>query len=158
MRKIKSETRASVSILVLHGPNLNLLGEREPETYGQITLREINFRLEKEAALLGLQVEIFQSNHEGVLVDLVQEAPRRFNGILINPGGLTHYSISLRDALSAVNLPVVEVHLSNIFTRETFRSISVISPVVKGVITGLGHGGYLWGLRALSALIREEAP
>lgn len=139
-------------IMILHGPNLNLLGEREPETYGKITLREINSRLESHAASLGLELEIFQSNHEGILVDLVQEAPRRFKGILINPGALTHYSISLRDAISAVNLPVVEVHLSNIFAREPFRSVSVVSPVVHGVITGLGCDGYLLGLTALSSL------
>ncbi len=150
---------SGLKILVLHGPNLNLLGDREPDQYGNFTLDQINKALEERG--LGLQAEVvcFQSNHEGVLVDRIQEAAHQYHGILINPAALTHYSYALRDALAACRLPLVEVHLSNIFAREPFRRHSVISAVAGGVICGLGPDSYVLGLEALIGLIgkvREE--
>ncbi len=140
-------------IMVLHGPNLDLLGKREPEIYGRTTLEEINASLERLAADLGVILSIHQSNHEGDLIDLIHEAAQQCKGILINPAALSHYSIGLHDALKAVGLPVVEVHLSNIFARESFRSKSVVSPAVNGMISGFGKESYLMGLRALYALL-----
>jgi len=143
-------------ILVVHGPNLNLLGQREPGVYGTVTLSQINASLREQGARLGVEVDFYQSNHEGELVDCIQEAVGRYRGILINPAAFTHYSYSLREALSAVNLPVIEVHLSNIFAREQFRRHSVVSPVVKGVICGLGLDSYRLGLQALANLIQDS--
>ncbi|MDY6826641.1 MAG: type II 3-dehydroquinate dehydratase [Bacillota bacterium] len=144
-------------VLVLHGPNLNLLGSREPEIYGRETLEEIDSRLVERGRELGLTVQSFQSNDEGTLIDQIQEAAGNFEGILINPAALTHYSYALRDALVAAGLPLVEVHLSNIHAREPFRRRSVISPIADGVICGLGSTGYLLGLEALYQLIGERA-
>jgi 3-dehydroquinate dehydratase-2 len=138
-----------VCILVLHGPNLNLLGTREPEVYGTTTLDEINADLTTAAKEWGAEIEFFQSNHEGSLIDRIQEAVSWADGILINPGGFTHTSVSLRDALSAAGLPLVEVHLSNIFAREEFREHSFVSGIALGVISGLGPLGYRLGLQAL---------
>jgi 3-dehydroquinate dehydratase-2 len=135
-------------IAVLHGPNLNLFGTRETHIYGSMTLDQINSRL-IEAAGSSHQLRIVQSNHEGVIIDTIHEARQWANGILINPGAFTHYSYAIRDAISAVKLPAVEVHLSNIHTRESFRHTSVIVPVCVGQISGFGWRSYLYGLSAL---------
>jgi 3-dehydroquinate dehydratase-2 len=136
-------------IVVVHGPNLNLLGTREPQVYGTTTLEEINAELAALAKERGAEIEFFQSNHEGALIDRVQEAMSWADGILINPGGLTHTSVALRDALRATGLPVVEVHLSNVFAREEFRHHSHVSGIAVGVISGFGPASYRLGLVAL---------
>ncbi len=143
-------------VLILHGPNLNLLGHREPEIYGYQTLADIDRLIKERASNLEVQVAAFQSNYEGQLIDRIQDARDNYDGILINPGALTHYSYGLRDALSAAELPLVEVHLSNIFAREEFRRHSVISPVASGVICGFGANSYLLGLEALLAVIKKR--
>ena len=138
-----------MKILVVHGPNLNLLGEREPEKYGKRTLEDINASIKKLAGELGAEVEFFQSNCEGALVSKIHEAKQNFDGILINPAAYTHTSIAIRDAILAVTKPCVEVHLSNIYTREEFRQHSYIAPVCVGQISGFGLDSYLLGLKAL---------
>jgi len=137
-------------ILVLHGPNLNALGTREPRTYGHASLDDVNRRLASLAAELGVEVECQQSNHEGVLIDALYRARASAHGILINPGGLTHTSVALRDAALAAGIPVVEVHLTNPSTRESFRHPSFLSGAAVGVIQGFGVDSYLLGLRALA--------
>lgn len=137
------------SVLVLHGPNLNMLGRREPEVYGSMTLDEINRLLEQEAKALDSKLSIRQSNHEGVLIDAIHETVGKHQGILINPGAYTHTSVAIRDAIAAVGLPTVEVHLSNIYRREDFRHDSFIAPVAIGQISGFGANSYCLGLQAL---------
>ncbi|BAU13614.1 3-dehydroquinate dehydratase [Leptolyngbya sp. NIES-3755] len=143
------------SILVLHGPNLNLLGKREPGVYGVVTLEQINQRLVQEARSLEVELAALQSNHEGVLVDAIQAAMGEHQGILINPGAYTHTSVAIRDAIAAVNLPTVEVHLSNIHKREEFRHHSYIAPVAIGQICGFGAESYRLGLHALVHYLRQ---
>lgn len=137
------------NILVLHGPNLNLLGGREVEIYGRLSLEDLNGLLHREGEKLGVALDCFQSNSEGDLLDRIHGAAGKYQGIIINPGAYTHYSIALRDALAGVELPTVEVHLTNIYAREEFRRISVIAPVVRGQISGFGAQSYLLALRAL---------
>jgi len=136
-------------ILVIHGPNLNLLGSREADVYGTVTINEINAGLKKFAASKKATLKIVQSNHEGEIVELIGKAKAKFDGILINPAAYTHTSVAIRDALSAVALPTAEVHLSNIYAREDFRHTSLIAPVVTGQIAGFGKMSYLLGLEAL---------
>jgi len=138
-----------MKFLVLHGPNLNLLGKREPDVYGSLTMEEINQSIGQLAAELGCTVAFFQSNSEGGLIDAIQAAAGDCDGILINPAAYTHTSVAIRDALSAVQLPFVEVHLSNIHRREQFRHSSFMAPLAVGQICGFGRDSYLLGLRAL---------
>ena len=146
---------ASQKILVLNGPNLNLLGTREPEIYGRVTLDDIEAEAADLAQDLSLGVEFRQSNHEGQLIDWVQGASRDFAGIVLNAGGLTHTSIALHDALKLAGVPVIEVHVSNIYKREEFRHRSLVSPVADGVICGLGAHGYLLAIEAIARMIEE---
>ncbi|MBN1336330.1 MAG: type II 3-dehydroquinate dehydratase [Deltaproteobacteria bacterium] len=141
------------SVLVLHGPNLNLLGLREKAVYGEETLASIEVRLSELAQNLNLDLTFLQSNHEGALVDAVQSAPGRHQGLLVNAGAYTHTSVALRDALAAAGLPFVEVHLSNPFVREAFRHRSLLAPLAAGVVLGFGAASYLLGLRGLADLL-----
>jgi 3-dehydroquinate dehydratase-2 len=137
-------------ILVIHGPNLNMLGRREPDVYGDQTLKEIDTMLKTQANKLGLFLETFQSNHEGEIVDKIQQAHNSFHGLIINPAAYTHTSVAIRDALIMLNLPVVEIHLSNIYKRESFRHSSMISDIATAQIAGFGPFGYLLALNGLS--------
>ncbi|MFI5272962.1 MAG: type II 3-dehydroquinate dehydratase [Ktedonobacterales bacterium] len=144
-------------VLVVHGPNLNTLGSREPQIYGHMTLAEINLRLMEHAREQGAEVVAFQSNAEGALIDFLQAEAPDAAAIVINPGGLTHSSVSLRDALAGTGKIAIEVHLSNIYAREPFRHRSLLAAVCRGQITGLGWRGYLYALDAVLALLREHA-
>ncbi len=143
-------------VLALHGPNLNLLGTREPGVYGATTLAEIDAALKAEGEVLGLDVTCRQSNHEGALIDALHDARQWAAGVVFNPGGYTHTSVALRDAIAAIGLPVVEVHLSNIDAREEFRHRSLIAPVCVGSIRGFGWRSYLLGLRALAGVLASR--
>ncbi len=145
-------------ILVLHGPNLNLLGTREPEIYGSVTLAAIDAMLQQRAETAGMQVDCMQSNHEGALVDAIQQAPEKgYSFILLNAAAFTHYSVAIRDAIAAIQVPVIEIHLSNVHHREEFRHHSVIAPVVMGQICGFGTDSYLAALEIAIRKISQEA-
>jgi 3-dehydroquinate dehydratase-2 len=143
------------AVLVLHGPNLNLLGMREPEVYGKMTLEELDQRLLAAGADLGLELRFYQSNHEGALIDALHEARGWASGVVFNPGGYTHTSVALRDAVAAIGIPVVEVHLSNVDGRDDFRRHSLIAPVCAGKISGFGWRSYQLGLQALRWMIQD---
>ena len=145
-----------MKILVINGPNLNMLGKRDKEIYGDKTLAEIESSLKKQGKALAIEVITFQSNSEGAIIDFIQEQSNSSDGIIINPGALTHYGFSLRDALADSGLPIIEVHLSNIYAREEWRAKSVIAPVAKGNISGLGWRGYIAALRTLVAELKGE--
>lgn len=145
-----------MKILVLHGPNLNMLGLREPEVYGSTTLAQINDRLTQDAMELGAELNFLQSNHEGVLIDAIHAAFQVQQGILINPAAFTHTSVAIRDAIASVNIPTVEVHLSNVYKREEFRHHSFIAPIAIGQISGFGAESYRLGLRALVAHLQAS--
>lgn len=142
-----------MKILVLHGPNLNLLGTREPEVYGSMTLDDINSKLLELGKELGVEVKCLQSNHEGALIDALHDARTWASGVVFNPAAYTHTSIALRDAISAIQMPVIEVHLSNVYAREEFRHVSMIAAVCKGRVTGFGWRSYELGLRGLVGMI-----
>ena len=146
-----------MKILVLHGPNLNLFGRREPHIYGKTTLPEINARLERLAGELGVELSILQSNHEGALIDFLHEHIDSAQGALVNPAGLTQHGVPLHDAIKAMPFPTIEVHMSNIAAREVWRAHSIISPAVKATIQGLGPVSYLAALRALVETLQEAA-
>lgn len=144
-----------MKILILHGPNLNLLGTREPEVYGSMTLDDINNKMIELGKELGAEVKCLQSNHEGALIDALHDTRTWANGVVFNPGGYTHTSVALRDAIAAIGIPVIEVHLSNVYAREEFRHKSLISGVCKGKISGFGWRSYELGLRGLIDLLSE---
>ena len=146
-----------MKVLIVHGPNLNMLEQRNQDIYGTKTLTETNTLLQKRAEDLGVEILSFQSNSEGALIDFLQAQSPQAQGIVINPGALTHYGLSLRDALADTALPIIEVHLSNIYAREKFRQRSVIAPIATGQISGLGWRGYIAALEILAALHRERA-
>ncbi len=139
-------------ILVIHGPNLNLLGEREPGIYGSDSIENLNSSIIDRARDQGLECEIFQSNHEGAIIDKLHAARNNFDGVVINAGAYTHYSYAIRDAIAAIRIPCIEVHISNVFARDEFRSKSVIAPVCKGSISGFGFGSYFLAIQALAEM------
>jgi len=145
-----------IKVAVIHGPNLGLLGKREPDIYGAITLDELNHRITQAAKELGLELRITQSDHEGEILRAIHDCIGWADAIVINPAALTHYSIAVRDALQAVRIPSIEVHLTNIYAREEFRRISVTAPATQGQITGFGGDGYLLALRAAKSLVEQS--
>jgi len=150
-----AQQAAPLTVLVLHGPNLNMLGKREPEIYGKETLENINSALMEKGRELALHVETFQSNHEGAIVDRIQAAFGKINGLIINPGAYTHTSVAIRDALLLLDMPIVEIHLSNIYKRESFRHHSFIAGVATGQISGFGAHGYILALEAVARLLHS---
>ena len=144
-----------MKILIMHGPNLNLLGKREPNIYGATTLDEINLRISALAAELGVDVSFFQSNHEGELVQKIQDAMGVYEAIVINPGAYTHTSVALRDAISSTGIPTIEAHISNIYKREEFRHHSYVSAVAVGQVAGFGPDSYLLALRAAAGIVKQ---
>lgn len=149
-------TSKNKKILVIHGPNLNLLGEREKNIYGSLSLKKINSEIEKLAKQLKIKVEFFQDNSEGNIVTKIQESRKNFVGLIINPAAFTHTSVAIRDAIAAIEIPVIEVHLSNIYSRESFRHHSYVASVAKGQISGFGLDSYLLALRAISSLLKSS--
>ena len=145
------------TVYVLNGPNLNLLGRREPEVYGKLTLPDVNAMLTAKAAELDLEIEFVQTNHEGVLVDAIQSAEGCYGCIIINPAALTHYSVAVRDALAGISVPAIEVHLSNIYSREEFRHHSVTAPVTVGQIAGFGAQSYVLALQAARTIVENRS-
>jgi 3-dehydroquinate dehydratase-2 len=143
-----------MKILILHGPNLNLLGTREPEVYGSATLEDLDNHLIELGKEFNVEVKCFQSNHEGALIDALQDARKWASGVVFNPGGYTHTSVALRDAISAIVIPVVEVHISNVYAREEFRHRSLVSAVCKGKVSGFGLMSYELGMRGLVDIIK----
>ena len=143
-------------ILIIHGPNLNLLGKREKNIYGKMDLSAINTLIEKKAKTLKASVDFFQSNHEGEIVDVIGKAGKKYDAIIINPAAYTHTSVAIRDAISAIGIPVIEVHLTNIYSREEFRHKSLISPVAKGTICGFGSNGYVLALEAALGPLKKS--
>ena len=152
----EASSDSQIAVLVIHGPNLNLLGEREPEVYGRTRLADIDKELNRLGHELGMKVETFQSNSEGAIVDRIQQARGKCDVLLINPGGYTHTSVAIRDAISAVNLPVIEVHLSNVYRREPFRHHSTIADIAHGRIMGFGAESYSLALRAARTIAEES--
>lgn len=150
----KKASRQSLKILVIHGPNLNLLGSREPEIYGKVNLAAINKLIKEEARSLCVQITAIQSNHEGKLVDLIGKSAKLYDGILINPAAYTHTSVALRDALLGCGIPAIEIHLSNIYSRELFRRESLTAPACLGVVSGFKEESYILGLRGLVSALR----
>jgi len=148
--------KSQPKILVIHGPNLNMLGKREPDIYGTTTLETINSNLEELGKRLGLELETFQSNHEGAIIEKIQEAAKIQNGIIINPAAFTHTSVAIRDALLLLDMPVIEMHLSNIYKREPFRHKSLMSDVVTAQITGFGVQGYTMALKAMVGMVQSK--
>ena len=142
-------------ILIIHGPNLNMLGKREPEVYGSEGLDQINAQLEKKAAALDVELDVFQSNHEGQIVEKIQAAPGECAAVIINPAAFTHTSVAIRDALLLLDVPIIEIHLSNIYRREPFRHKSLVTDIATGQICGLGAHGYLLALEAAAGLIKD---
>lgn len=147
-----------MKLLVLFGPNLNLLGEREKEVYGSSSFEDLKVMLQREAERRGVEIEIFQSNHEGEIIDCIHSKRKEIDGMIINPGAYTHYSIAIRDAIKAVNIPTIEVHLSNIYAREEFRHHSVIAPVCWGQISGLGFLGFVLAIKAFALKGEDNEP
>ncbi len=151
--KVKKQ---KAKVLVIHGPNLNLLGKREPRLYGKKTLETIRKELENDSRRLGIEVEMFQSNHEGAIIDRIQEAREGYAGVIINPAAFSHTSIAIRDALLCLDIPIVEVHISNIYKREPFRHRSMISDIATATLSGFGTEGYRMALRAMGDMISEN--
>jgi len=148
-----AKTKTAAKILIIHGPNLNMLGKREPEKYGSLTLEKINSDLKRQGKKLGLGVETFQSNQEGLIVEKIQKAMGACRGLIINPAAYTHTSVAIRDALLLLDMPIIEVHISNIYKRESFRHRSMVADVVTGQVSGLGPGGYGLALAAMAEMI-----